>query len=214
MLNRFYRHSKVPVKSVFVILFSILSFSLFSQSPEAADILTAPENGFRCRAEVVGKDTFPMVVFNEVEIVTNFVFSNAHQREQWTRVKFNVKKVYPYAILAAAKLKEYDKALAAIQDEKLKKAFIKVCEKDLRSEFEDELKSLTVSQGKILMKLIDRETEKTTYEIVKQLRGSFQAAMWQTVARIFGHNMKTEYDAQVEDIMIERAVKLVEAGQF
>lgn len=214
MLSRFYRHLEFPAKPVFVILLSILSFSLFSQSPEAADILTPPETGFRCRAEVVGKDTFPMVVFNEVEIVTNFVFSTNNQREQWTRVKFNVKKVYPYAILAAAKLKEYDKALAAIKDEKLKKAFIKVCEKDLRSEFEDELKGLTVSQGKILMKLIDRETEKTTYEIVKQLRGSFQAAMWQTVARLFGHNMKTEYDAQVEDIMIERAVKLVEAGQF
>ncbi|PBQ32259.1 hypothetical protein CNR22_10910 [Sphingobacteriaceae bacterium] len=214
MLDRFYKYPKVPLKSVFIILFSGFSVSLFSQSPQAADILTPPENGFRCRAEVVGKDTFPMVVFNEVEIVTNFVFSNTRQREQWTRVKFNVKKVYPYAILAAAKLKEYDKALAAIKEENLRKAFIKVCEKDLRTEFEDELKGLTVSQGKILMKLIDRETEKTTYEIVKQLRGSFQAAMWQTVARIFGHNMKVEYDAQVEDIMIERAVKLVEAGQF
>ena len=66
----------------------------------------------------------------------------------------------------------------------------------------------------ILMKLIDRESGKTTYEVVKQLRGSFQAAMWQTVARLFGHNMKTEYDANVEDIMIERAIKLVENGQF
>jgi hypothetical protein len=64
------------------------------------------------------------------------------------------------------------------------------------------------------MKLIDRETGKTTYDLVKQLRGSFQAAMWQTVARIFGHNMKSEYDANIEDIMIERAIKLVENGQF
>jgi len=214
MSDRFYIYVKFPVRSVFLTLFSIISFSLFSQTPEAADIMTPPETGFRCRAEVVGKDTFPLIVFNEVEIVTNFVFSSPRKHEQWTRIKFNVKKVYPYAILAAAKLKEYDKALAAIKDENLKKAFIKVCEKDLRSEFEDELKGLTVSQGKILMKLIDRETEKTTYEIVKQLRGSFQAAMWQTVARLFGHNMKVEYDAKVEDIMIERAVKLVEAGQF
>jgi len=208
------KYVKVPLRSVIVSLFLTFQFSVFSQTQAAADIMTPPETGIRCRAEVIGKDTFPLVVFDAVEITTNFVFSTRRQREQWTRTKFNVKKVYPYAILAAAKLKEYDKALEKIQDKDLKKAFIKVCEKDLRGEFEDELKALTVSQGKILMKLIDRETEKTTYDIVKQLRGSFQAAMWQTVARIFGHNMKAEYDAQVEDIMIERAVKLVEAEQF
>ncbi len=214
MKDRFCTYLQVPLKSVILFLLFTNSFSVFSQTQAAADIMTPPEVGIRCRAEVVGKDTFPLIIFDVVEITTNFVFSNQRLREQWTRTKFNVKKVYPYAILAAAKLKEYDKALEKIEDENLKKAFIKVCEKDLRHEFEDELKGLTVSQGKILMKLIDRETEKTTYDIVKQLRGSFQAAMWQTVARIFGHNMKVQYDAQVEDIMIERAVKLVEAGQF
>lgn len=214
MKDRSYRYPECSFRSVTLFLFVITALPLLSQTPEAADIMTPPENGFRCRAEVVGKDTFPMVVFDAVEISAEFVFSNKRQRELWTRTKFNVKKVYPYAILAAAKLKEYDKALEKIQDENLKKAFIKVCEKDLRTEFEDEMKGLTVSQGKILMKLIDREADKTTYEVVKQLRGSFQAAMWQAVARVFGHNMKVEYDAAIEDIMIERAVKLVEAGQF
>lgn len=188
--------------------------SLFSQIAPAYDILTPPEKGIRCRAEVVNGDTLPLVYLDPVEIYTEFVFKNQRQRELWTRTKYNVKIVYPYAILAAAKLKEYDKALAQISDERMRKSFIKVCEKDLRKEFEDELKGLTTTQGKILMKLIDRETGKTTYDVVKQLRGSFQAAMWQTVARIFGHNMKTEYDAQVEDIMIERAIKLVEEGRF
>ena len=214
MKDRFALYSKVNFAWFNAIVFLFVSSSSFSQYSLAADILTPPENGFRCRAEIVGKDTFPMVVIDEVVITTNFIFSNNRQKEEWTRIKFNVKKVYPYAILAGAKLKEYDNALEKIKDENLKKAFLKVCEKDLRAEFEDELKGLTVSQGKILMKLIDRETEKTTYEIVKQLRGSFQAAMWQTVARIFGHNMKTQYDAKVEDLMIERAIKLVESGQF
>lgn len=123
-------------------------------------------------------------------------------------------KVYPYAILAAAKLKEYDLALSKIENENLRKAFIKACEKDLRRQFEEDLKGLTVSQGRVLMKLIDRETGRTTYELVKELRGSFQAAMWQTVATLFGNNMKIAYDPLHEDIMIERAIKLVEAGQF
>jgi hypothetical protein len=197
-------------------VFTALLFSFFPAVSQVNpnDITVPPPVGYRCRAEVINNDTVPVVDLNTIYVYTNYVFRDRHQYELWTRTKFNVKKVYPYAILAAAKLKEYDNALGKIHDEHLKKAFIKVCEKDLRNEFEDELKDLTVSQGKVLMKLIDRESGKTTYEIVKELRGSFQAAMWQTVARIFGHNMKAEYDARVEDILIERAVKLVEAGQF
>ena len=201
--------------TVFItVCFCILSKLSFSQINEANNILNPPSKGFRCLAQIVDGDTLPMINLNTVEVCTEFVFKTPRQRELWTRTKNNVKIVYPYAILAAAKLKEYDTKLSYIQDEKAKKAFIKVCEKDLRKEFEDEIKGLTVSQGKVLMKLIDRETGKTTYDVVKQLRGSFQAAMWQTVACIFGHNMKVQYDAGVEDIMIERAIKLVEEGRF
>jgi hypothetical protein len=166
------------------------------------------------RAEVHNGDTVPVIDLYAVDIYTTFQFRNKRHYEQWTRTKHNVKKVYPYAILAAAKLREYDMALAGMHDERERKSYIKTCERDLREEFEDDLKKLTVSQGKILMKLIDRESGKTTYQVVRQLRGAFQAAMWQTVATIFGHNMKAEYDGAVEDIMIERAVKLVESGQF
>jgi hypothetical protein len=197
-----------------VLLFLFLGIKGQAQISPAQDIMTAPSSGIRTQAEVVDNDTVPLVNLNTVYVYTNFVFKTRRHHEMWTRTKYNVKKVYPYAILAAAKLKEYDKALEKIENENLRKAFIKKCEKDLRTEFEEELKGLTVSQGKVLMKLIDRETGKTTYEVVKQLRGSFQAAMWQTVAMIFGHNMKSEYDANVEDIMIERAVKIVESGQF
>jgi hypothetical protein len=173
-----------------------------------------PMSGYRCRAEILNKDTVPVVDLETIYIIADYVFKTAKQHEQWTRVKFNVKKVYPYAIIAAAKLKEYDKVLEKIEDKHYRKVFLKVCEKDLRKQFEDELKGLTISQGKVLMKLIDRETGKTTYELVKQLRGGFQAVMWQTLARLFGNSMKVEYDPVVEDIMIERAVKLVESGQF
>jgi hypothetical protein len=166
------------------------------------------------RAEVVNGDTVPVVDLGTVNIYTTYEFRSRRQREQWTRTKYNVKKVYPYAILAAAKLKEYDLHLAKMESEAQRKSYIKACERDLRNEFEDDLKQLTVTQGKILLKLIDRESGKTAYQVVRQLRGAFQAAMWQTVATIFGHNMKSEYDGAIEDIMIERAVKLVESGQF
>jgi hypothetical protein len=214
MEDRFSSYAHTLCKTGFFLLILLASTFSFGQTRAAADIMKAPEFGFRTKAYVLEGDTFPLVDLGTVEVSTDFIFKTARHREQWTRTKFNVKKVYPYAILAAAKLQEYDKALEKIADPDLKKAFIKVCEKDLRKEFEAELKDLSVSQGKVLMKLIDREAHKTTYEIVKQLRGSFEAAMWQTLACLFGHNMKVEYDAQVEDLMIERAVKLVEAGQF
>jgi hypothetical protein len=197
-----------------VSLFLLSSFPLLSQNRASANFFTIPDIGYKCQAIVIEGDTFPFVNLDAVDVVTDFVFKTRKQKEQWTRTKFNVKKVYPYAILAAAKLKEYDFVLQKIEDKQLRKAFIRVCEKDLRDEFEDELKGLSVSQGKVLMKLIDREANKTTYEIVKQMRGSFQAAMWQTLACLFGNSMKVEYDALAEDIMIERAVKLVENGQF
>lgn len=196
--------------------FALQFFSTFSFSQQsvAYDLMVPPEKGQRCRAEVINGDTVAVVDLNTVDVETQWVFKNHRHYEQWTRTKYNVKKVYPYAILAAAKLKEYDKALAAISNEKQKKIFLKVCEKDLRKEFEDELKDLSVTQGRVLMKLIDRETGKTTYEIVKQMRGSFQAVMWNALATLFGNNMKCEYDPGTEDMMIENAVKLVERGDF
>lgn len=169
---------------------------------------------YTLRAEIVNGDTVPVVDLYPVYIYTDYLYKNKRQREQWTRIKSNVKLVYPYAIIAAAKLKEYDRILEKMPSERLRKAYIRVCEKDLKNEFEDELKNLSINQGRVLMKLIDRETGKTTYEIVKEMRGSFEAIMWQAIARVFGNNMKTEYEPGSEDIMIERAVKLVEAGQF
>jgi hypothetical protein len=172
------------------------------------------QRGVRCYAIIENNDTIPVFYLNEVDVTTNMVFKTKRQYEQWTRVKYNVKKVYPYAILASAKLKQYDLILSKMEDEDIRKAYLRVCEKDLRHEFEDELKGLSVSQGRVLMKLINRETGKTTYTIVKELRGSFQASMWQALAKLFGNDMKTEYDSQTEDVMIEKAIAMVERGDF
>lgn len=185
-----------------------------SNAAAQIDLINPPDYGYRCYAIIEGKDTIPSFYLDNVDVVTNVIFKTKKQYEQWTRVKHNVKKVYPYAILASAKLKQYDLVLSKIHDEKLRKAYIKMCEKDLRKEFEDELKDFSVSQGRILMKLINRETGKTTYEIVKEMRGNFQANMWQALARLFGNNMKDDYDPSTEDIMIEKAIAMVERGDF
>ncbi len=212
MKNCIYIFKNNLFKKTIFVLFVFTPVFFISQTT-FVDLTVPPEKGFRCRAEIVNGDTIPVIDLFTVDVITDFVFKTPRQYELWTRTKYNVKVVYPYAILAAAKLKEYDKVLAILTDEKQKKAYLKLCEKDLRHEFEDELKALTVSQGKVLMKLIDRETGKTTYEIVKQMRGNFQAYFWQALASLFGNSMKVNYNSE-EDIMIERAVKLVETGQF
>jgi hypothetical protein len=194
-------------------IFTLAVYDLRSQSAEGSEFLAPPAQGIVCRAEVVDGDTIPVIDLYSVDVSTNMVFKTRRQYEMWTRTKYNVKVVYPYAILAGAKLKEYDKALAKIENENLRKAFLKACEKDLRKEFEHDLKNLSVTQGRILMKLIDRESGKTAYEIVEQLRGHFQAVMWNALARLFGNDMKEGYDPE-EDMMIENAIKVVERGSI
>ncbi len=159
-------------------------------------------------------DTIPYAKLGVVTCSADRVFKNYRQKAAWDRLKYNVKKVYPYAILASAKLKEYDRVLATIPSESGKKAFMKLAEKQLKNEFSDELKNLSVNQGRILIKLIDRETGKTTYDIVKNMRGSFSAAMWQGVAIVFNSSLKSDYDAEGEEKNIEMAIKMIEDGQF
>ena len=168
------------------------------------------------KAIIEGKDTIPVIDLPEVQVWAYWGKVSISKKvfEEWTRTKYNVKKVYPYAVLAAALLKEMDNKLAQIPSEKERKKFIKQCEKELRMKFEEDLKNLSVTQGRILMKLIYRETGKTTYQIVKEMRGGFEAAMWQALAYIFGNSMKVRYDPQGEDYMVEKAVQLVERGYF
>lgn len=199
-------------------IFLMLSFHSIKLASQTADDITitdnSPKKQFRVYAEIINGDTVPSLTFNDVYIVAEFAYKDKKQYETWTRTKYNVKKVYPYAILASAKLKEIDLVLEKLPTEKQKKDYLKHAEKQLKDEFEASLKELSVTQGRILMKLIDRETGNTSYEVVKEFRGGFQAFLWQGVARVFGNNMKDGYDPQGEDMMIERAIKLVEAGQF
>ena len=170
--------------------------------------------GIIVKATIIEGDTLPMVYLNTVVVTANRIFANPEDAKIYWRIKRDVKKVYPYAILAEARLKEYNAKLATIQNEKERKRFMKRAEKELKAEFEDELKKLTVNQGKILIKLIDRQTGETSYELVKTLRGSFSAFMWQSLASLFGSSLKTEYDAKEKDKMIEDVIYMIENGEL
>lgn len=135
---------------------------------------------------------------------------------RYDRLVYNVRKVYPYAKMAGEKLVQYERVLDTIQGEKARKAYMKRAEKELELRFGPELRELTFSQGKILIKLIYRQTGSSSYEIVQELRGKFAAFVWQTLASIFGYDLKTMYDPvhDPQDQMIERIVLMIEEGSL
>jgi len=134
------------------------------------------------------------------------------QFRQYSALELKVKKVYPIAKLAAIKIGEYNKVYLGFKSERERKNYVKNIEKELFAEYETEIRTMTVSQGRILIKLIDRETGKSSFEIIKEFKGGFNAFIWQSVARIFGHNLKSEYDAANEDQMIEYIIWQIDQG--
>lgn len=164
------------------------------------------------KAVVIDGDTVLLANIDEVYVFGENKFKNRWEAWKYRRLVKNVKKAYPYAKLAGDILKDVNDHLLTLKTEKERKDYIKQVEDELFTEYEDELKKLTITQGRILIKLIDRETGDTSYNLVKELRGSFSAFFWQAIARVFGSNLKDEFDADGADKMIEEIVILIEAG--
>ncbi len=159
-------------------------------------------------------DSVPVVNLPVVQIQDSLTPVLADNMKQYLRLKRDVLRAYPYARIAAEKLIAINDTLSRIRKPRLRKQYIKESEKRMRAEFEEELKRLTVNQGKILIKLVDRETGATGFEIVKDLRGSFEAMFWQTLARLYGTTLRMEYDPNGEDKMIEAIVRSIENGEI
>jgi hypothetical protein len=170
------------------------------------------DEGYHCSAIVVDGDTIPVIYYDEVYIWGNKSFRNSAESRQWERLVRNVKKAYPYAKLAGIKFNEYNQKMVGITSEKVRKDMMKQAEAELEAQFGDELKDLTITQGKILLKLIDRQTSNCSYDIVKDFRGRFRAFFYQSFARIFGYNLKVKYDPLGADADIERIVLMIENG--
>lgn len=161
---------------------------------------------------IVNGDSLPTLNLGNVNVVEKRKFSSKVDRRRYDRLERYVTKVYPYAELAGKLLQNYDDTLKLIKNEVRRKAYMKKVEEELKEEFEGELKKLTVMQGIILVKLIDRETGASSYDLVRQLRGSLSAFLWQSMARLFGQNLKLKYDPTGEDKDIEQIVQMLERG--
>ncbi len=160
-------------------------------------------------------DTIPTVTLQPITVQETRIFASKREERKWSRLKRDVAKVYPYSKIAGKKLKEYNDKMMGLKPAEQKK-LLRLAEEDLKKEFEDDIRDMTLNQGRILIKLIDRETGNTSYSLVKDLRGSFQAFFWQSLARIFSVNLKSSYDpnSNAEDRMIEDIVLTIEDGTF
>ena len=190
-----------------IVLMCLSAPPLISQNRKNADSIHIMQK------KIQNGDTVLVSHIPEINVFPGNYYRGWWDKRKYLRLIKNVKAAYPYAKIAGSTLRDLDLRMASMNSDRQRKALIESSEKQLKKEFEGALKSLTITQGRILIKLIHRETGNTTFIILKDKKGSFSAGFWQTIARIFGNNLKSEYDPFGEDIMIEMIIGLIETGQ-
>lgn len=210
-------------KIIIILLLAIISSPLFSQQKNnqrelkelIPDVMPFAKGGpMHFKVEqgdtVYLDDLIPIYVFDRP--------NHWKKRKQWRdyyRTVYNFKKVYPYALLAKKIIMETDSTLANSDfTKRQREKYIRQYEKRLFNEFEKPLKNLTFSQGRLLLKLIDREVGQTSFYIIKGYKGILTAGFWQFVAKVFGSDLKKPYDKYGEDKVVEELVKMYYEGSF
>jgi hypothetical protein len=155
---------------------------------------------------IINGDTIP---HSTLQPVVTYARLNLSEHARLIR---NLTKVYPIAKFANMKLQEMEATLATIDNPRRQAQYAKQMEKELKEQFTPMIRQMSFSQGRILIKLIDRETGHTSYELVQEIRGNFTAFFWQGLARLFGNNLKSQYDAEGDDRLIEQLIHLYEIG--
>jgi hypothetical protein len=152
----------------------------------------------RVSSAIVDNEYVPWILAPETTIWDARVFKTPEDRNNYFRLRYNVLKVAPYAVYAGNRYRQLERDIATTADKGKQKEMVKACEKEIKDLFNHEIKDMSITQGEILIKLVNRETGDTSYELVKQLKGGINAFMFQSLARIFGHNLKETYDPQEE----------------
>jgi hypothetical protein len=164
------------------------------------------------RTVVINGDTLRFINLKEVVIFPPKTFNNRFQEKQYWRLVYNLKKVLPYSKIVAATVNQIEFKLGTLKTDKERRKFIKTMEDSLWKTYEGDLRQMTITQGMLLFKLVDRETSNSTYYWIDSFRGSVNAFFWQGIARLFGTNLKSEYDPKGEDQLIEQIVTYIERG--
>lgn len=151
-------------------------------------------------------EVVPWFPIEEVVVRAERQWKSPEERAQYLRLKRNVLRVLPYAIYAQKRYEKLDRDLALAKSSREERRLIKACEDEIKEKINSEVKNLSVSQGKILIKLIERQTGNTSYKLLRDMKGGISAFVYQGVARMFGHNLKATYDPE-EDFVIENIIR-------
>ena len=157
-------------------------------------------------------DSITVIVMPELPVYPPLKFKNRREAMRYNRLVYNVKKTLPIAKLVNQTIAETYEYIEKLPTKKEKDAHIRAVEKGIKKQYTPQMKKLTYSQGKLLIKLVDRECNQSSYEIVKAFFGPFKAVFYQAFAAIFGASLKKDYDPDADDRLTERVVRLVEAG--
>lgn len=159
-------------------------------------------------------DTMWCYLLPELRVYPPLKFKSERQRRAYNRLVYNVKKVLPIAQQVNGLIAETAETLEMLPTKKQKSAHVSAVEKDIKEMYTPQMKQLTYSQGKLLIKLVDRECNQSSYEIVQAFLGPARAAFYQVFAWTFRASLKKEYRPEEEDKLIERVVRQVETGQL
>lgn len=163
-------------------------------------------------ATILSGDSIPHMELDEVAVIAPPVFKNRRDARRYWRLVYNLKKVLPYSKIVAGVVMEVENNLSQLKTDRERRKYIKSVEDSLWGQYEADLRKMTITQGRLLFKLVDRETASTTFHWIEYYRGKVSAFFWQGVARLFSSNLKSEYDPEGDDKLIEELIGLIEKG--
>lgn len=201
---------QVCIRFIVSLFLLLIGLEGFAQQTEAAP----PQPSYVTQLCVYKGDTIPYVSLPAVYIYQPLQFKNKRQARSYNKLVRDVKKVLPIANEVQRAIIETYEYLMTLPDDKTRQRHLKAVEKSIKEQYTPRMKKLTFSQGKLLIKLVDRQTNSTGYELVKAFLGPFRAGFYQTFAALFGASLKKEYDPEGEDALTERVVRMVENGQL
>ena len=194
------RHRRIHITLIFL----LMAFLLRAQDGSHLD---------SCMVSISGSDTMFLAYLHDVYVYPAMRFVSKKQERFYWRTVRDVKKTLPIAKILTREMEKTD-AVMSRMSRREQRRFWKQYEKVLYSEYEDQFRQMTASQGQMLMLLLDRECGRSSYDVIKFYKGSFVANFWQGIAKMFGNDLKVEYDGSDKDKITERIITLVEAGQL
>ncbi len=194
----------------FIVLFVLIDIEVYSQSKEN----TTSINGYMVPVCVYQGDTIPSLRMPVLYVFKPLNLNSKKKRQQYTRLVRNVKRTLPIAKEVNRAIIETYEYLQTLPDDKAREKHLSQVEKSIKEQYTPVMKKLTFSQGKLLIKLVNRETDSSSYELVKAFLGPFKAGFYQAFAALFGASLKKEYHPEDEDAMTEQIVLMVESGQL